>query len=100
MGDDKNVTSVSEELSVFMFKVRQWILLGILDLKMETLLSFENIQYYAKSRKIRDFKKTSVVSSASTNRVFRIYRLNEILFWVLRVGPFCENCSVILQLNN
>jgi len=100
VGDDKNVTSVSEELSVCMFKVRRWTLLGILDLKMETLLSFENIRYYAKSRKIRDFKKTSVVSSASTNRIIRIYTLNEILLWVLRVGPFCETFLVILQLKS
>jgi hypothetical protein len=52
MGDDKYVTGFSEGSNVFVFQVRRWTLLGVLDLKMETLLPLETIRYRAKSRKI------------------------------------------------
>jgi hypothetical protein len=86
VGGGKYATGISKGPTVSVFKEWRWTLLGVLDPKMETLLSLQNMPYCAKFRKIWDFKKFAVVSSASANRVFRIYTLNEIFLRV--VGPF------------
>ena len=110
MDDGKNVIGVSKGPSVAVFKVRRWTLLEVLDLKLETLLSFETIRYCAKFRKTEDwcvklsFRKQSFQNLHVQQDIFVGFGLRLFyLFYNLKVdltfmGPCIAN--VFLNITN